>query len=259
MGFLCGPVSGDGIMHRFYLEEEFEVGQSISLKEDDTNHIKNVLRMKSGDHIVICNGQGKDYYCIIEEVSGKKVISTVLSCNESGTELKSKVVLFQGIPKQNKMDLIIQKAVELGVHEIVPVITNRVIVNLKDSKKEDKKIARWQSVAESAAKQSRRGVIPLVKPVMKFNDAIAYAKELELLVIPYEKSEGIGQTKEILNKVNLHKSVGVFIGPEGGFEEGEIKTAVEHNINPITLGKRILRTETASIVVLAMIMLELDD
>ena len=246
-------------MHRFYVTPAQIEGDFISITGTDVNHIKNVLRMKQGDEIVICNGQGKDCYCIISKVSEGLITAKIESIIDTGTELKAKITLFQGMPKKDKMELIIQKAVELGVYEIIPVMTKRVVVKLEDKKKEEKKLERWQAIAEEAAKQSRRGIIPTVKPVLSYKAAIDYAKQMDLGILPYENASGMGQTKEIMNNLGKHSHIGVFIGPEGGFEESEIELARNNQLLPITLGRRILRTETAGLAVLSMMVLMLED
>jgi len=215
--------------------------------------------MKQGEEIIICNGQGKDCYCIIDTVSDAEITAKIQSSSATDTELKTRITLFQGLPKKDKMELIIQKAVELGVYEIVPVMTKRVIVKLEDKKKEEKKLERWQLIAESAAKQSGRGVIPLIKPVQSYKEAIKNAKEMGIGLIPYENAKGIQYTKEIIQSLRQYTSIGIFIGPEGGFEETEVEFAKENGIKPITLGRRILRTETAGLAVLSMMMLELEE
>lgn len=155
------------------------------------------------------------------------------------------------------MELIIQKAVELGAYAIVPVETRRCVVKL-DEKKALKKTARWQQIAESAAKQSKRILIPQVKQVMGWRDALALAKELDVLLIPYELAKGIKETREILSNIKPGQSVGIFIGPEGGFEEEEVQAAMEAGAKPVTLGKRILRTETAGMTMLSILMFTLE-
>ena len=176
---------------------------------------------------------------------------------EDGLELPSKVYLFQGLPKADKMELIIQKAVELGVYEVIPVATKRAVVKL-DEKKAKSKIARWQGISEAAAKQSKRRVIPEIKEVMTFKQAVAYAESMDVKLIPYELAEGMQTTKEIIDGLVPGQSVAIFIGPEGGFDEAEIETAMESGIKPITLGKRILRTETAGFTILSWIMYRLE-
>lgn len=247
------------IMHRFYVNPTQIQGDVATITGTDVNHIKNVLRMKQGEEIVICNGQGKDCYCIINKVSEGEITARINSEQATGTELKSRITLFQGIPKKDKMELIIQKAVELGVYEIVPVMTKRVVVKLEDKKKEVKKLERWQAIAEEAAKQSCRGMIPVVKPVLDYKEAIATAKQMGLGLIPYENATGMQTTKDIMNNVDQYSTIGVFIGPEGGFEETEVELAIQNKIFPITLGRRILRTETAGLAILSMMVLMLEE
>lgn len=246
-------------MHRFYVKSNQITGDIITIEGPDVNHIKNVLRMKQGDEIVICNGQGKDYYCIINKVSEVEITGRIEGVTESGSELSSRITLYQGLPKKDKMELIIQKAVELGVHEIVPVMTKRVIVKLEDKKKEEKKLERWQSIAEEAAKQSGRGIIPEIKPIQTFRDAVMNGKGMDLAIIPYEKAEGMEYTRDLMKTLGQNQTIGIFIGPEGGFEESEVSLAKENNIHPITLGRRILRTETAGFALLSMMVLMLEE
>lgn len=246
-------------MHRFYVNHNQLTAQTVRITGPDVNHIKNVLRMKTGEEFIICNGQGKDYYCIIDRISESEITASVQAITDTGSELTSRITLFQGLPKSDKMELIIQKAVELGVYEIVPVMTRRVIVKLDDKKKEEKKLERWQAIAEGAAKQSGRGIIPTIKPVQTYAQAIDYAKTLDKNIIPYENAKGMQNTRRIMNELTNNKTIGIFIGPEGGFEELEIERAMQAGIEPITLGKRILRTETAGLAVLAMMVLVLEE
>ena len=181
----------------------------------------------------------------------------IMWVEEANRELPSKIYLFQGLPKGDKMELIIQKAVELGVYEIIPVATKRAVVKL-DAKKAEAKQKRWQSIAESAAKQSRRNIIPHIHEVVKFGQAVDYAKNLDITLIPYELAEDMEKTKQIFETIQPGQSIGIFIGPEGGFDESEIALAQENGISPITLGKRILRTETAGMAVLSVLMFQLE-
>ncbi len=245
-------------MHRFYVEEDQISGDEISISGSDVNHIKNVLRMRENEEIIICNGQGKDFQCIISQISGEEVIGKIQSIVESNTELETKIYLFQGLPKKDKMELIIQKAVELGVYEIIPVMTKRTIVKLDEKKKEQKKLERWQNIATSAGKQSARGIIPKVMKPMSYQEALNYAATLDYNIIPYEKADNIDNTRDIIKGVKSKNSVGIFIGPEGGFEESEIDKAKTIDMKPITLGRRILRTETAGFTIMSIIMFELE-
>ncbi|MBE5853750.1 MAG: 16S rRNA (uracil(1498)-N(3))-methyltransferase [Lachnospiraceae bacterium] len=225
--------------------------KKVIITGDDVNHIKNVLRMKIGEEFNVSNGiDGKEYRCSVEELGDDQILCTLRFIKEDGVELPVKVTLFQGLPKADKMELIIQKAVELGVAEVVPVACKRCIVKL-DAKKEKSKLARWQGIAEAAAKQSKRGFIPQVREVMSYKEAIAYAKDMECKLIPYEMAEDMSHTREVLGGIKPEDRVAIFIGPEGGFEEEEIQAALTEGIEPITLGKRILRTETAGFTVLS--------
>lgn len=245
-------------MHRFYVEENQISEEEIRIFGSDVNHIKNVLRMKENEKIIICNGQGKDFQCIISQISSEEIIVKVVSVMESNTELGVKIHLFQGLPKKDKMELIIQKAVELGVYEVIPVMTKRTIVKLEEKKKTQKKLERWQSIEASAGKQSARGMIPQIRMPMTYQEALNYAATLDYNMIPYEKAENIDNTRMVIKDVKFKNSIGIFIGPEGGFEEDEIKRAIALDMKPITLGRRILRTETAGFTILSIIMFELE-
>ena len=214
--------------------------------------------MSVGDKICVINGQNnKEYYCEITAVGNDAVDTRICEIRESDQELGNEIVLFQGLPKSDKMELIIQKAVELGVHTIVPVSTDRTVVKL-DAKKEANKRKRWMSISESAAKQSGRLRIPEVTPVVSYREALEMAKKMDVRLIPYELAEGMEKTRELMSSIQPGQSVAVFIGPEGGFESSEIEKAMEIGAWPITLGKRILRTETAGLVTLAMLVYNLE-
>lgn len=245
-------------MYRFYVEQNQIQEATVTITGSDVKHIKNVLRMKPGEKVIICNGQGKDFYCIIKGESDERIIADIVEICDTKTELSGKLYLFQGVPKKDKMELIIQKAVELGVYEIIPVMTRRTVVKLEDRKKELKKLERWQAIATSAAKQSNRGIIPVIKETMSFKDALGYAGNLDEKLIPYENAEDIEKTKNIIHNIKANHAVGFFIGPEGGFEESEVGLAMQTGVKPITLGRRILRTETAGLAILSMIMLQME-
>ena len=245
-------------MHRFFVEEPAMGANSITITGGDVNHIKNVLRMSVGDKICVINGQNnKEYYCEITALGSDTVDTRICEIRESDQELANEIVLFQGLPKSDKMELIIQKAVELGVHTIVPVSTDRTVVKL-DAKKEANKRKRWMSISESAAKQSGRLRIPEVPQVVSFREALEMAGKMDVRLIPYELAEGMEKTREIMSGIQPGQSVAVFIGPEGGFESSEIEKAREIGVQSITLGKRILRTETAGLVTLAMLVYNLE-
>ncbi len=244
-------------MNQFFVEESQIHGSEIIIEGTDVNHIKNVLRMKTGEEVMISNGTDKHYICSIMTISEQQVVAKIVDIDTNSTELPVKLYLFQGLPKADKMELIIQKSVELGVHEIIPVAMKRCVVKL-DAKKEKSKLVRWQGIAESAAKQSKRMVIPNISRVMNFKEAVAYAKSLDYNIIPYEFANGMERSKQVVKSLSQYKSVGIFIGPEGGFEEAEIAYAKENNMQIISLGKRILRTETAGLTALSVIMFELE-
>lgn len=244
-------------MHQFFVEPENIQGNKIVITGEDVNHIKNVLRMKVGDEIAVSNGvDGKEYRCGIVSIS-EEVLCELRFVKEDGVELPSKITLFQGLPKADKMELIVQKAVELGVYEIVPVSMGRCIVKL-DEKKQKSKISRWQGIAESAAKQSKRRIVPQVTSVMSMKEACKYASEMDVVLVPYELAEDMPKTRELIEAINPGQRIGFFIGPEGGFEEMEIALAMEAGAKLITLGKRILRTETAGFTVLSILMYHLE-
>lgn len=246
-------------MYRFFVEPSQIGEEEIRICGSDVNHIKNVLRMKQGEEILISSGENLEYTCYIQEMQEEEVTAHIMYVQEAGYELPSRIFLFQGLPKGDKMELIIQKAVELGVHQIVPVASRRSVVKL-DKKKEEKKIVRWQAIAESAAKQSKCMYVPQVAGVMSFGEAVQYARKLDVVLMPYELAKGMKETKEIIRGIQKGQSVGIFIGPEGGFEEEEVRQAVSLvGARPITLGKRILRTETAGLTVLSILMFELEE
>ena len=227
-------------------------GDLLRVTGTDVNHIKNVLRLGPGDEISVRTGQDeREYRYGIESFENDEVLCRLRFVKESDVELPVKVYLFQGLPKADKMDLIVQKAVELGAAEIIPVQMRRSIVKL-DGAKKVKKTQRWQTIAEAAAKQSRRAVIPVVREPMTMEEAVRYAAQnTETRLLPYELQEEDGSTRELIEGIAGGSSVSIFIGPEGGFEPGEVEMAREAGIMPISLGKRILRTETAALVVLS--------
>lgn len=245
-------------MFQFFVEP-YQVGENtISITGPDVNHIKNVLRMKVGTPIRISNKEDADYICRISSLSDEEIIAQIESRDEKGTELSSEVVLFQCLPKGDKMETVIQKNVELGVRRIVPVAVSRSVVKL-DPKKAASKRERWQRIAESAAKQSKRMIIPEVSPLMNFKDALKEASDFDVFLFPYENEEGIEKTREIVDNIKPGSSVAIFIGPEGGFEESEVEAARDAGAKVISLGKRILRTETAGMALMAVLMYKLED
>ena len=244
-------------MHHFFTEPDKVKEDKIFLEGPDVNHMKNVLRLRIGEEVGINDGEGTEYTCTVDHYEDDMAVLNILSSEKSQAELPSKIYLFQGLPKSDKMELIIQKAVELGVYEVIPVSTRRCVVKL-DNKKAAKKVERRQSIALSGAKQSGRSIIPKVKEVMTFKEALNYANSLDVKLIPYELAEGMKGTKEIINAIEPGMSIGIFIGPEGGFDEEEVEKANEEGVKTITLGKRILRTETAGLTTLSILMFHLE-
>ena len=245
-------------MFHFFVEPSQINDKTVIIKGGDVNHIKNVLRMKIGEEIAVSNGvDGKEYRCEIAQFETDEVICKLRFIKEDGVELPARVYLFQGLPKADKMELIIQKAVELGVYSVIPVATKRSIVKL-DDKKATAKQNRWQSIAEAAAKQSKRKIIPEIGKVVSFREALDIAEELDVKLIPYELAQDMRHTKDIIEGIQEGQGVAIFIGPEGGFDDTEIELASEFGVEPITLGKRILRTETAGMTVLAWLMYHLE-
>ncbi len=251
-------------MYHFFVENAQVSGdlKEVLITGSDYNHIRNVLRMKKGEQFsvsILGDDSGKELFYEIESFTEDAVVGKLCFVEESGHELPSKIYLFQGLPKVDKMELIIQKAVELGAYRIIPMSTKRCIVKL-DDKKAESKIKRWQAIAEAAAKQSKRGIIPEVAMPLTMKQAIEYCNKenIDVKLIPYENAKDISFTKNIIEKIEPGQSVAVFIGPEGGFSEEEVALCLENGIEPITLGKRILRTETAGFTAISWLMYHLE-
>lgn len=244
-------------MYQFFVDDAQIGKEFITITGSDVNHIKNVLRMKPGEKIRVSNQKGQDYFCSILELGDDFVQADILDSEAANTELSAKVYLFQALPKGDRMETVIQKAVELGVHEIIPVAMKYCVVKL-DAKKAENKRKRWQAIAESAAKQSKRSLIPVVHEVMSFKEALSYAKECKVNLVPYENERGMEATGEAFSELQKDDTISVMIGPEGGFSEEEIELVKEENMKIISLGKRILRTDTAAIATLSMLMLHLE-
>lgn len=240
-------------MYNFFVNENQRLNDKYLITGSDFNHIKNVLRMTVGDAFLVSDN-GVSNLCEIEGFESESVIARIIEENYNDTSLPINIYLFQGLPKGDKMELIIQKTVELGVECVIPVEMNRCVVKLDDKKKKSK-VSRWQAVSESAAKQSKCNKIPEISDVLTYKQALEKAKELDLLLVPYESKNGMTDTKEALSQIKKGMSVGILIGPEGGFDEKEIEIAKENGGKVVSLGKRILRTETAAITSVGMCML----
>lgn len=234
----------------------------LSIGGEDYNHIRNVLRMRPGEEIAVLSDAsplpdtGADEYRFeIVSFTENRVNCRLLSVSRTQVELPVRVLLFQGLPKADKMDFIVQKSVEMGAVQIIPVEMHRSVVKLTGDKRR-KRVARWQSIAEAAAKQSRRALVPEVRDVMSMQEALSLAvSEADLVLVPYERmaqETGPG-TRELLESLQPGQTAAVFVGPEGGFEESEIQTALEQGAKTISLGRRILRTETAALAFLSFL------
>ncbi|MCX8131006.1 MAG: 16S rRNA (uracil(1498)-N(3))-methyltransferase [Clostridia bacterium] len=244
-------------MPKFFIEKENISGNYIYIYGDDVNHIRRVLRLKCGDNIIVCDGNGYDYDVRIECFEQEAVKTSIVSTSANISEPPVDVTLFQGIPKSDKMDFIIQKSVELGVNRIIPVSTERTVVRIDSKKDAESKVSRWQRIALEAAKQCNRGAIPQISFPISYLESLDLAKQADLAIIPYEKETGNG-LRVLIKEKNI-KKLSILIGPEGGFSEKEIENAIRYGINPVTLGPRILRTETAGIAVISILMYELGD
>ena len=244
-------------MYRFYVSADQLAEKEVFISGGDVNHIKNVLRLEVGDWIVACDGNGTDYVSRIQSICSDEVVASIEKVQPTGTELPVRITLFQGMPKKDKLELIIQKAVELGACEMVPVMTKRTVVKLSEEKKINKRLERWQSIAYAAAKQCDRGIIPTVHKPVSYEEALAMADQLDYNVIPYELQTGMEEARKIVDQACKQRSLGIFIGPEGGFEPEEVERAMTRNIHPMTLGKRILRTETAGMALLSILMFQM--
>ena len=267
-------------MYHFFADSSqlIDEGKRIIIDGSDYNHMVNVLRMKVGEEFSVSikdelSGNGdsivdvtddsaafegvKEYRFGIESISPTELVGELRFIKESGAELPSKIYLFQGLPKADKMELIIQKAVELGAFQIVPVSMKRSVVKL-DEKKAANKVKRWQAISEAAAKQSKRAFVPEISMPMTFKQAIAFCADMDVKLLPYEMAEGMEKTREIIDSVKPGQSIAIFVGPEGGFAEEEVSYAIDAGFNSITMGKRILRTETAGFTMLSWLMYKLE-
>ena len=248
-------------MHKFFTLKELINGDVAKIIGDDVKHIYKVLRISAGEKVTLNNCEGVEYLGRVKSVSKQEVLIEILEKLESNNESNVKIYLFQGLPKSQKMDLIVQKGTELGVTEFIPTITHRVDVKLKG---EFKKLDRLNRIALEAAKQSKRSIIPKVSEPIEFDEVLEKINSLDLLIVPYENANNFG-IKTLINElrkdnvVDNIKNIGIFVGPEGGIEESEIERLKDKGAYIVTLGKRILRTETAGFVATSLIQYELSD
>lgn len=245
-------------MPKFFVEPSKVEGGTIVIDTDDVNHIVRVLRMDIGDVIFVCDTAGMDYEAKIIEITKKSVVCEIIDSKKSDTEPELDVTLWQAIPKGSKMEYIIQKTTELGIKRIVPVIMSRCVSKIENEKEGEKKVQRWQKIAESAAKQSGRGVVPAICMPVSFNEAVSGLLDCDKAFAPYECEEN-NSIKNTISGIGGSMKIGFIIGPEGGFAPEEIDKLSSVGIPAVTLGKRILRTETAGETVLAILMYEANE
>ena len=246
-------------MPKFFVPTNQIEKDKIVIQNDDVNHIKNVLRAKVDDKIDICDyNTSKNYVCKIEEIEDKVIRCKIIEEIDSNVESEVKVSIFQGIPKADKMELVIQKSVELGAHDITPIEMKRCVVKLKEKDK-TKKIQRWQKISEVAAKQSGRDIIPRINNIININKLCESLEKYDLVLVAYE-NEKFNTLKNELIKIKNNKKVkiAIIIGQEGGIDKSEIEQLEKYNAKIVTLGNRILRTETVALSMLSIIMYELD-
>ena len=243
-------------MHRFFADKDWFTKDSVRITGDDVSHITRVLRLKTGDKVSICDKDKTDYICALKCAGKDFAEFDIISSHPNKNESDLSITLYQGLPKADKMELIIQKAVELGADRVVPVVTSRTVVKLKDN---SKKADRWQKIAEQAAKQSMRGIIPIVCEPIEFSQMLNEIKsDSNLTIIAYE-NERQTKLKTILSDNKNTSGVNIIIGPEGGFEEEEVRLACEAGAKSVTLGPRIMRCETAPLAVISAVMYEKGD
>lgn len=244
-------------MHKFFVTPD-NINQSKAIiTGDDVKHIYKVLRLKLGDEIVINDSNGNEYLGSIENISKTSVEVSIIKKILQESESPVKITLFQGLPKSSKMDYIVQKGTEIGINEVVPIITARVVV--KSELGEYKKTDRWQRIALEACKQCKRSTIPKISAPIEFDKLLEQLKTFDTIVVPYENEEGLGIKKMVSGLKYKVENIAVIIGPEGGFEENEINALSQMGAHIITLGPRILRTETAGIVCSTILEYELGD
>ena len=247
-------------MQKFFVEDKQIEDEKIILEGSDVKHIINVLRMKKKDEILIGNKETLDTYIAeIEEIINDKIIASIVEKLDISNEPNIQIDLYQGLPKFDKMELIIQKTTEVGISSIVPIDMTRCVVKL-DEKDAKKKIERWQKIAEVAAKQSKRGKIPEIENKIKIKEVTNRISDYDLFLVAYEE-ENTNKLKDILEQVNNNDKIkiGILVGPEGGITKEEVENLKDAGAKVITLGKRILRTETAPIVLTSNILYELEN
>ncbi len=245
-------------MPRFFVDADNIENDSITITGDDAHHIARVLRMHTGDTLTVCDKNGTDFDTVITALGGNTVQTKILSSAPARTEPPVCVTLFQALPKAAKMENIIQKCTELGIYKIIPCIASRCVVKLDDARDALKKTARWQAISEQAAKQCGRGIIPEISEPVTFDEALQSLKAYDVCFAAYEQ-ETTGSLRQVLKNAGPPTTAAFLIGPEGGLAPEEAGALRQNGIPAVTLGPRILRTETAGAAVLAMLMYEIGD
>lgn len=250
-------------MPKFFVKEEQIQDDKIIIQGQDVNHIRKVLRGKVSDELQICNSQnGENFLCDIETIENEEIICNIKKRIEEKAESNIEVTIFQGLPKADKMEYIIQKSVELGVYNITPIEMKRCVVKLNEKDKNKKEI-RWQKISEVAAKQCGRDLIPKINSIINVKKLCDLIYNYDIVLVAYE-NEKENTLKQQLKKIKLNENyskfkIGIIIGPEGGLEENDVEMFKNSGAEVITLGKRILRTETVALNVLSIIMYELEN
>ena len=246
-------------MQKFFVEENEIENDKIVIIGEDVKHISSVLRMQKGEQILIGSKETLETYLTeIEQIEKEKVVAKIIEKLDTQTESNVEIDLYQGLPKADKMELIIQKTTEIGISKVIPVDMVRCIVKL-DEKDAKKKIERWQKVAEGAAKQSKRSKIPEIKNKIKIKDLENIISQYDAFIVAYEEENEITLKQELKRLKEQEKyKIGILVGPEGGITKEEIEKLTSYNAKVVTLGKRILRTETAPIVLTSNIIYELE-
>lgn len=245
-------------MFQFFVTRENQTGNEFRIYDEDFHHMSQVIRIKEQEKIRVSllDDEKHSFLCKLKQYEQDCAVVEIIEMESNFGEVNGSIVLFQGLPKSDKMEWIIQKAVELGVTEIVPVSMEHSVVKL-DEKKAMGKVQRWQTISLNAAKQSKRSKVPTVQRVMSFKEAMEYAKSLDQVCLPYENQQGVTGTTNFLNQITASQNIGIFIGPEGGFSKKEIEQLPD-GIVKISLGRRILRTETAAIFMVGLIMMQFE-
>lgn len=244
-------------MYKFFVDPSQIHNGKVTIEGSDLNHIKHVLRLKVGKEVMLSDGDGNDYMCCIGAYGEDNVSLDILEVLDGSTELPVYIHLYQGLPKKDKLELIVQKSVELGVGGLTPMSMKRSIVKI-DDKSKAKKVIRWQGIADAASKQAKRGIQPTVFPPVTMKQIKDELSAYDLLLVPYENAKGMAYTREILSEVKNCDKIGIIIGPEGGFDPEEIDFLKSINAKVISLGKRILRTETAGLALLSYLMIDME-